>query len=76
MTKIDFKTINEKAIDSAEKVVSNWVPNGSRNGNEWIALNPTRNDSSKGSFSINLLTGIWKAMFGLTVVESKRACFR
>ena len=60
MSKIDFKTINEKAIDSAEKVVSNWVPNGSRNGNEWIALNPTRNDSSKGSFSINLLTGIWK----------------
>ena len=60
MSKIDFKTINEKAIDSAEKVVSNWIPNGSRNGNEWIALNPTRNDSSKGSFSINLLTGIWK----------------
>ena len=46
MSKIDFKTINEKAIDSAEKVVSSWVPNGSRNGNEWIALNPTRNDSS------------------------------
>ncbi|QBF81963.1 DUF927 domain-containing protein [Shewanella maritima] len=60
MQKIDFKTINDSALNSALNVVQNWVPDGSKQSHEWIALNPTRNDSSKGSFSINLNTGVWK----------------
>jgi hypothetical protein len=35
------------------------LPDGRREGNEWVALNPTRNDTARGSFKINLRTGCW-----------------
>lgn len=35
------------------------APDGSRIGHEWQALNPTRADGKRGSFSINLHTGRW-----------------
>jgi uncharacterized protein (DUF927 family) len=39
--------------------VGHWLPDGSRQGVEWISLNPTRNDAHRGSFSVNLTTGAW-----------------
>lgn len=36
-----------------------WLPGGARKGHEWVALNPTRADSSPGSFSVNLRSGKW-----------------
>ncbi|MCC2607338.1 DUF927 domain-containing protein [Planctobacterium marinum] len=60
MSKINYKDINQKALLNAEQVVRHWTPDGSRNGHEWVALNPTRKDHSKGSFSINLNNGVWK----------------
>lgn len=60
MSKIDFKAINQSALNAVNSVLNKWVPSGNLNGNEWVALNPTRNDSSKGSFSINISTGVWK----------------
>ncbi|MBB1455213.1 DUF927 domain-containing protein [Pseudoalteromonas sp. SG43-5] len=57
---INFKQINDTALASSEHVIVNWVPDGVRKGGEWVALNPTRNDGAKGSFSININTGVWK----------------
>ena len=55
----DFERIAAAALASAESVLSHWLPNGKRQGAEYIALNPTRNDASPGSFSINTTTGKW-----------------
>lgn len=36
-----------------------WLPEGRREGQEWVALNPTRADAHLGSFKVNLVTGHW-----------------
>jgi len=59
MPEIDFKRISETALGHAESVVSYLLPDGKREGVEWVALNPTRPDQTKGSFKVNLNTGIW-----------------
>lgn len=38
---------------------SEWIPGGILSGDEYVALNPLRSDSHKGSFSINVKTGVW-----------------
>jgi hypothetical protein len=40
-------------------LVRAWLPDGIKRGDEWVATNPTRTDSKKGSFSFNLETGAW-----------------
>lgn len=39
--------------------ITQWLPNGKREGNEWSAINPTRADSTTGSFKVNMITGKW-----------------
>ncbi len=56
---IDFKALAEAALAQAEQLLGEWLPDGKRDGHEWKALNPTRGDSSLGSFSINIQTGAW-----------------
>lgn len=58
MNKLDFDAINH-ALD-AERVVPQWLPDGHRRGPEWVARNPTRADHRPGSFTINLVRGVWK----------------
>ena len=48
-----------RLIPAAPMLISRWLPQGKRVGNEWVATNPTRADSRPGSFKINLLTGVW-----------------
>lgn len=36
-----------------------WLPDGRREGDEWVAINPTRRDHRKGSFKVNTTTGRW-----------------
>jgi hypothetical protein len=36
-----------------------WLPHGRFEGSEWVATNPTRADSRRGSFKINVVTGCW-----------------
>lgn len=55
----DFRRIAEAALARADSLVARWLPDGRRSGAEWSALNPTRADSSRGSFSVNLATGRW-----------------
>lgn len=54
---IDFKVINA-ALD-ADRLIPEWLPQGRRQGREWVSTNPNRSDKNPGSFSVNLVTGKW-----------------
>ena len=56
---IDFKGIAAAALASAKSLLQEWLPGGRFEGHEYVALNPTRNDRSPGSFKINCQTGKW-----------------
>jgi hypothetical protein len=56
---ISFRKIAACALDHSEVIVAQWLPDGIRQGAEWVARNPKRNDRRLGSFKINLLTGVW-----------------
>jgi uncharacterized protein (DUF927 family) len=51
--------VSERALRSAEQVLGRWLPDGKREGQEWVALNPTRADATRHSFSINIASGKW-----------------
>lgn len=54
-----FSELNQRLLPSLPSLVTQWLPSGKRQGDEWVALNPTRNDNKLGSFRINLQTGKW-----------------
>ena len=56
--KIAFRRIAEAAAQHAETICARWL-DGKLEGNEFVALNPRRADSRRGSFKINLRTGFW-----------------
>jgi|SRR5579871_1063225 len=56
---IAFGRIAEAAAARADLIVRRWLPDGRREGHEWVALNPTRGDRRRGSFKVNLRTGRW-----------------
>lgn len=58
-TRLDFKTVALAAAPYIPDFCARWLPDGKRQGNEWIARNPHRSDAHLGSFSINLRTGSW-----------------
>lgn len=57
--KYDFNKVSDAALRASDSVLNHWLPGGKRQGNEYVATNPTRSDSRPGSFSINLGTGVW-----------------
>jgi hypothetical protein len=57
--RIAFRRIANAALDHADTIARRWLPDGRREGAEWVALNPTRSDHRKGSFKVNLRTGCW-----------------
>jgi hypothetical protein len=57
--KIDFAAINHAALPVLPTLLRQWLPDGVVRGNEFVALNPTRNDKHPGSFTINIRTGRW-----------------
>ncbi len=57
--RIAFRRIANAALCSAESIVQRWLPDGRSEGSEWCSINPTRSDSRRGSFKINLKTGKW-----------------
>jgi hypothetical protein len=57
--KIAFQRIAAAALGSGDLIVRRWLPDGKREGPEWVAINPTRSDHRKGSFKVNLKTGRW-----------------
>ena len=57
---LPFDVVNREALSRAKTLIPAWLPNGSWQGAEWVALNPKRKDSKAGSLSVNSSTGIWK----------------
>lgn len=51
--------MNHQLLANAETIVSEWLE-GEIQGEEFVAINPLRDDASLGSFKINLSTGVWK----------------
>lgn len=47
------------ALSAADQLLPEWLPDGKRQGAEWLATNVARGDRSPGSFSINMHTGKW-----------------
>ena len=56
---LDFRRINDAALAVLPTLLRRWLPNGRRQGHEWVTLNPRRADRRPGSFSINMKTGQW-----------------
>lgn len=56
---IDFAGINRAALAVLPSLLDRWLPDGRREGHEWVARNPRRVDRNLGSFRINMVTGRW-----------------
>lgn len=56
---VNFADIEAVAQNDVPGLVQKWLPDGKQQGDEWVALNPTRADHTVGSFKINLNTGVW-----------------
>lgn len=47
------------ALNAAERLLPEWLPDGSRRGREWVARNTARGDRQAGSFGVSLESGRW-----------------
>lgn len=56
---IDFDRINGAALSVLPSLLARWLPDGRREGNEWVSRNPRRDDRRPGSFRVNIVTGKW-----------------
>lgn len=56
---INFRRIADQAAAVSETVLLRWLPDGRRDGGEWVARNPRRADHRPGSFKVNLRSGKW-----------------
>jgi len=56
---VDFAFILDLTSRQAEALVKAWLPAWRREGDEWVALNPTRADDTPGSFKVNLRSCEW-----------------
>jgi hypothetical protein len=57
--RLHFRSVNDAALAVFPALLLRWLPNGRRQGREWVALNPKRPDRRLGSFRINMTTGRW-----------------
>jgi hypothetical protein len=87
-SRIDFEAVSGAAAGVLSALVARWLPDGRRQGQEWVARNPTRADRQPGSFRVNLRTGRWADfatgdrggdvvslaayLFGLSQIEAAR----
>jgi hypothetical protein len=56
---IDFGRIAQAAADRSAEILPRWLPDGRREAGEWVAHNPKRADAHRGSFKVNMRTGLW-----------------
>ena len=59
MNNINFSLVKNSLRGHEYTVLCQLLPNGKKEGNEYIVLNPTRNDKNLGSFRINTRTWKW-----------------
>ena len=58
-SQVPYKRIAAAALPHLPQLLARRFPDGRRTGDEWVARNPTRDDSTLGSFKINMRTGRW-----------------
>jgi len=58
-TVINFQALNERAQEHTSDILMAWLPDGRLIGKQYVSLNPKRDDTSEGSFTINVETGQW-----------------
>jgi hypothetical protein len=56
---INFRRVAEAAAERSEEILQRWLPDGRREIGEWSARNPRRADGHRGSFKVNLKSGLW-----------------
>ncbi|MBM6583232.1 hypothetical protein ILT44_23810 [Microvirga sp. BT689] len=56
---VEYWRLANAALPLLPQLLPRWLPDGRRIGAEWVARNPTRDDSTLGSFKFNLRTGRW-----------------
>ncbi|WP_080190483.1 toprim domain-containing protein [Salmonella enterica] len=54
-----IRSVAAVALQSADILVPEWLPEGRRQAAEWVSRNPTRADRHAGSFSVSLADGCW-----------------
>jgi hypothetical protein len=57
--RIDFERVNAAALANAETIARAFVPDGRREGTEWVFLPPWRKSGGLGSCKLNLSRGVW-----------------
>lgn len=57
--RIDFDRVGSAALRNAGAVVAAFLPDGRREGTEWVARNPRRDDKTLGSFKVSMSRGAW-----------------
>lgn len=57
--RIDFGRVKDASLASAEAILRGLLPDGRREGAEWVARNPARSDEKPGSFKVNINSGKW-----------------
>ncbi|MFT8643198.1 hypothetical protein [Gluconacetobacter sp.] len=57
--RLDFDHINRTAMNVLPSLLARWLPDGRRQGHEWVARNPRRGDRSPGSFKVNMNNCRW-----------------
>ncbi len=55
----DFMAVNRAALAALPALLGRWLPDGRKEGREWVVRNPRRHDRKPGSFKVNLETGKW-----------------
>jgi hypothetical protein len=58
-SQLDFANVNRAALGVLPALLDRWLPDGRRQGAEWVARNPTRVDRRRGPFRVNTRTGRW-----------------
>lgn len=53
------RIISDISRPTGASLVMAWLPDGRKNGEEWVARNPTRADGRPGSFSVNMTSFKW-----------------
>ncbi|EJM98572.1 phage/plasmid primase, P4 family [Herbaspirillum sp. YR522] len=61
---VNFDLTKELAFECQDDIFERWIPDGEIRGKQYAALNPTRNDGSIGSFTVNTENGVWKDFAG------------
>jgi putative DNA primase/helicase len=59
MANITFEEMNGRLLSQVPGILESWIPGGKLLGKEYKGKNPTRADSTIGSFSVNVHTGQW-----------------